>query len=727
MKKKNLRQQKGITLIALVITIIVMLILVAVTVSIAVNGGLFNYAKKASSDYNIARIQEELQAGIYGLQMEYYIKGKSGSLRDYIFSEAPGEGQELLSTELGAENLEFDKGNNQITYKGIVFDVSEQGEVTVAVGATVITVSPFTNEFEEAHKGEERPDSFTYGDYEYKYNGSWGYNGNSNSFLWEINDSQNGWGVRAIDSTKTEYGEILETAYGYPVTNMNYTFIGCMALTTAPQIPSNVTDMSYTFYYCTALTTAPQIPSNVTDMTGTFYSCIALTTAPQISSNVTDMSWTFYSCTALTTAPEIPNNVTNMSCTFNSCTALTTAPEVPNSVTNMDGTFYYCIALKTYEGSSDTDGDFSNYAIPRNVTSMTSTFCFCNLLTAAPVIPNSVTNMTYTFVGCTSLKGTITINADPSSYSQCFENCAQDESHRITLTGSSMMLNELKVTGYNNGQYITVVPTMAFRSYGDPIATNSASGTYGKIGDRVFLVSTSTEENPATIAVKGTNTIEDNWKVFYEDEGFVYLIYGDYYPVSVQTETDITFDGGETTDAVLSPREGLTTYREFLLKYLRNNSAHTWNTSSPYGDNYGTNGTTYTSWNDLKTALNATAELTGKIITIQGSPDIELWVKSWNAKGNTALKTEKQAMGYKIGLEEGTVDNYISLKSYSGYSDKLYFPYKTAQTTAYGYWLTSPCVHHQSRLCSVDCDGCVCDSGYHDDDCCVRPVVAIKK
>lgn len=46
-----MKNQKGITLIALVITIIVMLILVAVTVTIALNGGLFTTAKEASSNY----------------------------------------------------------------------------------------------------------------------------------------------------------------------------------------------------------------------------------------------------------------------------------------------------------------------------------------------------------------------------------------------------------------------------------------------------------------------------------------------------------------------------------------------------------------------------------------------------------------------------------------------------------------------------------------------------
>ena len=55
MKKGN----KGITLIALVITIIVMLILVGVTISMAVNGGLFDYAGKAAKQTKDAMKEEE--------------------------------------------------------------------------------------------------------------------------------------------------------------------------------------------------------------------------------------------------------------------------------------------------------------------------------------------------------------------------------------------------------------------------------------------------------------------------------------------------------------------------------------------------------------------------------------------------------------------------------------------------------------------------------------------
>lgn len=52
---------KGITLIALIITIIVMLILVGVTVNVALNGGLFNTAKKGTYQTEVIQIKDQLQ------------------------------------------------------------------------------------------------------------------------------------------------------------------------------------------------------------------------------------------------------------------------------------------------------------------------------------------------------------------------------------------------------------------------------------------------------------------------------------------------------------------------------------------------------------------------------------------------------------------------------------------------------------------------------------------
>ena len=58
MKKQN---QKGITLIALIITIIVMLILVGVTINVALNGGLFQKAETAKYQTGASLVKEQLE------------------------------------------------------------------------------------------------------------------------------------------------------------------------------------------------------------------------------------------------------------------------------------------------------------------------------------------------------------------------------------------------------------------------------------------------------------------------------------------------------------------------------------------------------------------------------------------------------------------------------------------------------------------------------------------
>ena len=77
---KEMNTNKGITLIALVITIIVMLILVGVTISMAVNGGLFDYAGKAVGDTNNAiKAEQELSNGKIQVDGKWY-----ASIDDYL-------------------------------------------------------------------------------------------------------------------------------------------------------------------------------------------------------------------------------------------------------------------------------------------------------------------------------------------------------------------------------------------------------------------------------------------------------------------------------------------------------------------------------------------------------------------------------------------------------------------------------------------------------------------
>lgn len=68
-----MKEQKGITLVALVITIIVMLILVAVSVTVALKGGLFDSAKSAATNTNQAATEEnKVSEGIVNINGNMY-------------------------------------------------------------------------------------------------------------------------------------------------------------------------------------------------------------------------------------------------------------------------------------------------------------------------------------------------------------------------------------------------------------------------------------------------------------------------------------------------------------------------------------------------------------------------------------------------------------------------------------------------------------------------------
>ena len=198
-----------------------------------------------------------------------------------------------------------------------------------------------------------------------------------------------------------------------------------------------------------------------------FFECFNLEEAPEIPSTVTDMEWTFLDCQALTEAPAIPDGVTSLNYTFLR-TAITVAPKLPSALVDFAGTFQECPII-TYEGSTASDGDFSGYVIPDGVTTMEDVFWGCDEMVIAPKLPSDlqnadgiwgtceklttvfsipehVTNMRDTFNDCPNLQGTIEINANPEIYEYCF---FQTDMSKITLTGTSNMLNEIGATGDN--------------------------------------------------------------------------------------------------------------------------------------------------------------------------------------------------------------------------------------------------------------------------------------
>ena len=107
-----MKKNKGITLIALVITIIVMLILVVVTIRISKNGGLFDYAGKAARE--TIKEQEQETLGIA------YTVAKLGN--GTVDSKALQNALDTSATEIivttnadGTLNVLFTESNNNYT------------------------------------------------------------------------------------------------------------------------------------------------------------------------------------------------------------------------------------------------------------------------------------------------------------------------------------------------------------------------------------------------------------------------------------------------------------------------------------------------------------------------------------------------------------------------------------------------------------------------------------
>ena len=362
---------KGITLIALVITIIVMLILAAVSITMAVNGGLFGYAQNASAETEDAKVQEQkLASGIVGGQrIEDLVTGGTSLL--------PGEviptGGVYFRTSTGT--VYYSQITN--TEKTIVNGVLNSN------GYAGVTIDDLTYGGEISPSSIETMDTYLYGDYIYAYN----YPINSSDIL-------AGWTADLWDPTRsqTSYGELLNSINGEELTHLYATFHSCTSLITAPRIPDSVTDMTTAFYECTSLTTVSNLPNNLRNMDYAFVRCTSLLTVPKIPDNTLSMEYTFDGCISLTKAPSISNSVINMMGTFARCTGITTAQTIPSSVTNIDSTFY----------------------------------------------------------GCTSLKGTITINANPDIYADCFSGTSQ----QIYITGSSDLLDELAGTSNQGNVHV---------------------------------------------------------------------------------------------------------------------------------------------------------------------------------------------------------------------------------------------------------------------------------
>ena len=147
-----MKMEKGITLIALIITIIIMLILAAVVINVTVGeNGLFKTAKKAAIDYKISEILEKLEVEKVNLIAD--MNGDIPSVTEYInylISKNIITEQDVTHIDDNTKEIVVDSymflvekeenGNIKITYNGTATKAPKIGKIEI-VKTTINSIS----------------------------------------------------------------------------------------------------------------------------------------------------------------------------------------------------------------------------------------------------------------------------------------------------------------------------------------------------------------------------------------------------------------------------------------------------------------------------------------------------------------------------------------------------------------------------------------------------------
>ena len=236
----------------------------------------------------------------------------------------------------------------------------------------------------------------------------------------------------------------------------------------------------------------------------------------------------------------------------------------------------------------------------------------------------------------------------------------------------------------------------------------------------------------------------DDWKIFYKDDSYVYIITSDYLN-NENLPTDLNmgkYDENHPYSAYWASEDNFTsTGASNITAEVANKYGLSWLNSNVSSTNPNARATA-----DLLNASAWTAKFgnASKGIEAIGGPTLEMWVKSWNAKSTLQLKTEYNSTGYYIGpttttesLSEindeedsakGGKDVEVSSDTNLYSEGSLYFPYISIHNGCFGYWLASPSGGGANYITIVDYGGYIGDPGgnaYSDYVNSVRPLVSI--
>ena len=338
---KKLETQKGITLIALVITIIILIILAGISISMLVGeNGLITKSKEAKQNTQLAEGQENKELANLTEYLNGELDGNGGasnlpddttkpelqSLKLLINTGEDGILKLGLSSEDYSTDTVIDWGDGTVQDYNAIIAKRENSKVQLAslVPIHQLKVAAGLPTIDHTYTQKNKQYTIT-------ITGTWKFlELGSKEKLLEVVQ----WGTTGLESISLGNSENL-TKIAQPsrnsfthITSFNYSFGDCPILGYIPEnlfanCP-NVTSFSDTFSSCHAITTIPEnlfanCP-NVIDFSGTFSFCSNLTSIPKnLFANclkVEAFNYTFSECSKLTGDPialweRVPNGETN--------------------------------------------------------------------------------------------------------------------------------------------------------------------------------------------------------------------------------------------------------------------------------------------------------------------------------------------------------------------------------------------------------------------------------
>ncbi len=399
---KTLKNKKGITLIALVVTIVVLLILAGVSVSVVADkNGIIQNSQETKEQTRAAMVEKERD--LWKLEGQIYQ------------SDSEKETLEKVLERLEKENT-ITKEEKQA--------ILETGEVTIA-GKTIIfidgTIVACGNEENSADGSFLGNTSIKRGDIE-QINIITALNGHdaNDEKTWDISERKNGRYLAWYeDKDNNNFWEVTIAGNGRVKLNKSAKLLFKALGTYAGKIEMNgienldtseVTDMSYMFTdgsQYTDLDLSSFDTSNVTTMSGMFYGCSKLTNvnlANFNTKNVVKLSNLFNGCSAIENInlnSFETSNVTNMYGMFGNCENLKNVNLKSfdtSKVTNMEAMFFNCKSLSKI--------DLSNFNTS-SVERLKRMFVNCGLLTELDLSnfkTENLLNVETMFSGCKLLK-----------------------------------------------------------------------------------------------------------------------------------------------------------------------------------------------------------------------------------------------------------------------------------------------------------------------------------